>query len=167
MSDASDPEADGLLSVRRANLAIAGERAAVTGLLAEYAATLHAPLAADAVEIVERLQADGRSLVWLAWQGERACGFAVCFRLFSTFSGQPTLNIHDLATAGDCRGRGVGTLLVNAIVQEAEALGCGKVTLEVREDNPAAERLYRRLGFGDPDGMPTRFLCRKLDRGAP
>lgn len=150
------------VSVRSADLESSAERAALAGVLSEYAAALGTTLAMPAESVVDRLREDGRALVWLAWDGDRPCGMAVCFRLFSTFSGRPFLNIHDLAVTSACRGRGVGTQLLAAIAQAAAAIGASKLTLEVREDNPAAERLYRRCGFGDPDGVPTKFLSRSV-----
>lgn len=158
----ADSPASPPIAVRPADLTRAADRAAVAELLAEYAAALGSSLAEPAEIVVRRLVDDGRALVWLAWDSDRPCGLAVCFRLFSTFTARPTLNIHDLAVAGSHRGRGVGTQLIAVIVQAATTLGCSKVTLEVRSDNPAAERLYRRLGFVDPDGVPTRFLARSL-----
>ncbi|PKQ31545.1 MAG: ribosomal-protein-alanine N-acetyltransferase [Actinobacteria bacterium HGW-Actinobacteria-2] len=45
------------------------------------------------------------------------------------------------------RGRGVGSSLVRAGLEWAEALGANRMLLEVRTDNLAAVALYRRLGF--------------------
>jgi ribosomal protein S18 acetylase RimI-like enzyme len=53
--------------------------------------------------------------------------------------------------------------LIEAVEARARALGCGKVTLEVREDNVSAHRLYQRLGFGDGGrGAATLFLSKKV-----
>jgi ribosomal protein S18 acetylase RimI-like enzyme len=45
-------------------------------------------------------------------------------------------------------------------------LGCCKLTLEVREDNDRAQRLYRKCGFGDRPGEHGRvrnwFLQKRL-----
>jgi len=54
-----------------------------------------------------------------------------------------------LAVDPGSRGRGVGTLLVGALVDEAVARGAAAVTLEVAEANAAARRVYRRHGFRD------------------
>lgn len=44
------------------------------------------------------------------------------------------------------RGRGIGTALLDALIQQAEEDGCGALSLSVEEDN-AALRLYERAGF--------------------
>ena len=46
------------------------------------------------------------------------------------------------------RGRGVGAALLGALLDEAARRGCTDVFLEVRADNPRAQRLYERFGFG-------------------
>ena len=104
--------------------------------------------------------ARGAAAVLLALQGGEAVGIAVCFVAYSTFRARPLLNLHDLAVRSGMRGAGVGQALLAAVAAKARALGCCKVTLEVREDNAAARRLYERTGFVDtaPGGSRTRTL---------
>lgn len=87
-------------------------------------------------------------------------GVAICFMGYSTFGAKPLVNVHDLSVAPWARGQGAGKALLDAVARHARSLGCGKVTLEVRDDNPAA-RLYRREGFTDGDA-PMRFLTKTL-----
>lgn len=98
----------------------------------------------------------------LAFEGENAVGIAVCVGGFSTFAGQPLINVHDLAVMPTHRSRGIGTRLLDAVTERAHQTGCCKVTLEVRVSNSNARRLYERLGFSDSGGQPTQFLERKL-----
>lgn len=56
-------------------------------------------------------------------------------------------HINNLAVLPTLRGRGLGTQLLAAITREAAHLGAGLVTLEVRESNLPARRLYERAGF--------------------
>jgi ribosomal protein S18 acetylase RimI-like enzyme len=104
--------------------------------------------------------ARGVATVLLALRGGEAVGIAVCFIGYSTFRARPLLNLHDLAVRPGARGEGVGRVLLAAVAAKAHSLGCCKVTLEVREDNSAARRLYERTGFLDtgPGGSRTRTL---------
>jgi len=112
--------------------------------------------------MVPGLKSTPGAFVLLAWVGVVPVGAAVCFRGFSTFAGRPLINVHDLSVLQEYRGKGYGKKLLTAVETLAREQGCGKVTLEVRELNPLAERLYRRLGYGDPSGFATRFLDKPL-----
>jgi [ribosomal protein S18]-alanine N-acetyltransferase len=52
-----------------------------------------------------------------------------------------------LAVAADRWGRGIGSALLEALLDEAARRGCTEVFLEVRTDNARAQRLYRRHDF--------------------
>lgn len=113
-------------------------------------------------QMVAGLKATPGAFVLLARRRDQAVGAAVCFCGFSTFAGRPLVNVHDLSVLQEYRGQGIGTRLLQAVEEYARSRGCCKVTLEVREINPLAERLYRRLGYGDPSGYATRFLDKPL-----
>jgi ribosomal protein S18 acetylase RimI-like enzyme len=93
--------------------------------------------------------------------GGEAVGIANCFLGFSTFAAKPLINIHDLAVVPQARREGVGRKLLDSVAAKAKALGCCAVTLEVRDDNPAAQKLYKNYGFHDHD-LPHRFWKLKL-----
>lgn len=76
----------------------------------------------------------------------KTAGVANCVVGFSTFAAKPLVNIHDLSVLPAFRNQGIGKKLMLEVEKKARALGCGKLTLEVRLDNPA-EKLYRSLGF--------------------
>ena len=83
----------------------------------------------------------------LARDGGAAVGFATCFLGYSTFRARPLLNIHDIAVLPEWRGRAVARNLLAAVEDLGLELGCCKITLEVREDNPRARRIYEHAGF--------------------
>ncbi len=71
-------------------------------------------------------------------------------------------DIQTIAVAEGARRRGLGRTLVLTLVGEAVRRGAEEVFLEVRADNPGAQRLYRSLGFEElavrsryyqPDGV--------------
>jgi ribosomal protein S18 acetylase RimI-like enzyme len=89
-------------------------------------------------------------------------GLALCLPSFSSFLALPILNIHDIAVAPGHRRQGVGQTLLLAAEEEARRRGCGKVTLEVREDNEIAKGAYLRAGF-QPTTPQTLFWGRDLE----
>lgn len=52
-----------------------------------------------------------------------------------------------ICVAATARGQGVGTLLLDAICQEAQTRGFHAVRLDVVDANPRARALYERVGF--------------------
>lgn len=57
-------------------------------------------------------------------------------------------------TSREWRGRGLASQIVTSCVQWLTAQGCSRVQLHA---SPAAENLYRRLGFGD-SSFPNLWL---------
>jgi len=73
--------------------------------------------------------------------------------------------VHDLAVLPTARGQGIGRALLAAVEERARERGCGKLTLEVLDDNHRARTLYASFGFADYAlGSPgaTRFLTKTL-----
>lgn len=52
-----------------------------------------------------------------------------------------------LSVAPGRQGQGIGSLLLGALIEEADSRGFERVGLLVNQENPAALRLYERLGF--------------------
>jgi len=57
------------------------------------------------------------------------------------------LQIDQLAVGAAARGQGIGTRLIEAAAAIAREEGYARLTLDVIDTNPAARRLYERLGF--------------------
>ena len=116
------------------------------------------PLAAATLDrLISGLKDHPTTMIFLAYMTGKAVGIATCFRGFSTFLARPLVNIHDLAVLPEHRGHGIGQQLLTAVELKARQLGCGKVTLEVQENNVRARRVYAAAGFaqavyGDPTG---------------
>ncbi|RKT47297.1 GNAT family N-acetyltransferase [Thiocapsa rosea] len=161
-------------SIRPADLDRSDDAHAVVTLLNAYARDAMGAGESLPEDVTQRLVPALRRvqdhLVLLARDGEDAVGLAICFQGFSTFRARPLLNIHDLAVLPSHRGRGIATALLAAIEAEARRRGCCKLTLEVREDNPRAEALYRALGFGAGSAgecsVQYRFIEKRLGSSA-
>ena len=57
------------------------------------------------------------------------------------------LHINNLAVAPALRRKGIGSMLLRAVLNEGARLGARRATLEVRRSNEAARYLYERFGF--------------------
>ena len=55
--------------------------------------------------------------------------------------------IDNIAVFSNFRGLGVATTLLNHLISVSEEENCDLVTLEVRESNTIARKLYEKLGF--------------------
>jgi ribosomal protein S18 acetylase RimI-like enzyme len=139
------------VSVVHADFRVPAHGDGLVRILDEYARLPHIAgrgLPDDVREnLVDRLAATSGKQILLAIDEGRVVGIAVCFEAFSTFAGRPLLNIHDLAVTVEYRGRGVGTMLLDAVAERARELSCCRVTLEVDTENPGAKKLYERSGF--------------------
>jgi GNAT superfamily N-acetyltransferase len=101
---------------------------------------------------------------WLAWQGNQPIGLLNAFKGYSTFKGQPLMNVHDIAVHPDYRGQGVGRALLSALEQYALTINCCKITLEVLVGNLPARQAYIKSGFEDytlDPAMGTAYFMQK------
>jgi len=72
------------------------------------------------------------------------------------------IHINNLAILPELRCRGLGSLLIEAIITEAGRLGAEMLTLEVRQSNEAARRLYERAGFFQ-DGVRKSYYTNPVE----
>lgn len=56
-------------------------------------------------------------------------------------------HITNIAVHPEFRGNGIGSLLVEGLIEEAKKAGITQLTLEVRKSNLVAQKLYRKYGF--------------------
>jgi ribosomal-protein-alanine N-acetyltransferase len=110
------------------------------GVLALEEASFHNPTTREWYE-GELKRPDVCFVYLLRTPGHHAAGFCA----FWLVAGQAHIN--NLAILPELRGRGLGTQLLAAIVDEAAHLGATILTLEVRASNEAALRLYAKAGF--------------------
>lgn len=96
------------------------------------------------------------SIVLLAKYKNDIAGMIVGFKGFSTFKAQNLVNVHDLIVNRRYRGKGIGKRLLLAIADLAKKENCCRLTLEVRNDNCNAKRLYTSVGF-KPCDNPMEF----------
>ncbi|HEV2965974.1 MAG TPA: GNAT family N-acetyltransferase [Chthoniobacterales bacterium] len=84
--------------------------------------------------------------VLLAFENDRAVGFAVFFHNFSTWLGRPGLYLEDLFVRPEDRGKGYGRALLVCLAKIARERDCGRMEWAVLDWNEPAINFYRKLG---------------------
>jgi ribosomal-protein-alanine N-acetyltransferase len=116
----------------------------------------------------EFAQPDSRRLYLVAEAANTLVGYAGMM-----FTGGSQADVVTLAVNPARWGRGTGTALLTALVDEAVKRGYEEVLLEVREDNPRARQLYLRHGFTEvgirrgyyqPSGVDAVVMRKELAR---
>lgn len=102
--------------------------------------------------------ADGVSAVDLSWASLRshlsrlgAIRAVAVLALLARSSSRDVLVLDGICVAGNQRGKGIGTALLDAAGVRARELRRRAIRLSVVDTNPRAEALYRRLGFAAVD----------------
>jgi GNAT superfamily N-acetyltransferase len=89
----------------------------------------------------------GANPVWWAFVAEDANkivqGFALCYIRYSTWKGQ-TLYLEDLLVTEAMRGKGIGKLLFDRVIQDAKEKGFKRMTWQVLEWNEPAINFYKK-----------------------
>ncbi|MGL5479674.1 MAG: ribosomal protein S18-alanine N-acetyltransferase, partial [Clostridium sp.] len=64
--------------------------------------------------------------------------------------------ITNVSVSKDFRGQGIGFKIINELLKTLSSKGSKEVTLEVRESNLAAQKLYEKCGFKN-EGIRKNF----------
>jgi ribosomal protein S18 acetylase RimI-like enzyme len=113
----------------------------------------------SAKQLIEGLKNHCNKLCLLAESEGKFVGLVNCFISFGTFAAKPFINVHDVVVLKTQRGKGIGRIMLEEVAKKAKAMGCSKITLEVREDNAGAKHLYNKLGYND--GFPPMHFWTK------
>lgn len=108
--------------------------------------------------LAERLARDESVIFYAQDESGQALGLVQLYPSFSSIDAHRTWLLSDLFTAPQARGRGVGTLLMNAAREFALATGAKGLVLETATDNHTAQRLYESLGYVRDLGYYTYCL---------
>lgn len=72
-------------------------------------------------------------------------GIALVYTRYSTWKGE-VLHLEDLIVSERCRGKGLGTLLLDTVVMHSKQLGVKRVCWEVLDWNEPAIKFYESKG---------------------
>ena len=97
--------------------------------------------------------ASPRATILVATASHGLCGAAIVF----FHRGHDIARLYSLAVAPEARGQGVGERLLAAAERDAARRGSRRMRLEVRRDNPGAQRLYAQRGFRVFDERPRYY----------
>ena len=105
----------------------------------------------DAVEVsVSDLEKDGfgthPKFICFVLEVENTIeGIALVYPRYSTWKGE-VLHLEDLIVSEKCRGKGLGTQLLDAVVKHAKQIGVKRVSWEVLDWNDPAIEFYESKG---------------------
>jgi GNAT superfamily N-acetyltransferase len=151
------PAGHGAPAIRRASLA---DLDAAARLFEGYQGFYHRvhPEGAVRAFLAQRLER-GDSVVLLAWQDDRAVGFAQLYPSFASLSLAPSWILNDLYVEPSARKGGIARALMEAVRQLAQSNGAAEVFLQTAHDNAPARALYESLGYARDD----HYLVYALD----
>ncbi len=96
----------------------------------------------------------GENPVWWAFVAEEdgaILGFALYYVRYSTWKGQ-RMYLEDIIVTEEARGKGIGKLLFDTLIEEAKQKQFKGITWQVLEWNEPAINFYKKLGAGfDPE----------------
>ncbi|TQS73675.1 GNAT family N-acetyltransferase [Rhodobacteraceae bacterium] len=84
------------------------------------------------------------------------------FGTFRPFDGFDLSVEHSIYAHPSARGRGIGTVLLQALIARAQKMGMHQMVAAISADNPGSIRLHERLGFTQTGQMPE--IGRKFGR---
>ena len=105
-------------------------------------------------EFIERHQGEGKILL-SAWDSDAIVG--LCGAARKENEQQRHIAVLGISVAKSHRGSGIGTQLLQSLIDWARETGVRRLSLEMIEGNPA-ERLYERMGF-EHEGIQRQAHC--------
>ena len=105
---------------------------------------------------LEEMSEPGHAVLVAEVEG-RIVGF-VTLSASRHWAGETDASIGELVVAHEAEGMGIGTALVEAVVEHAKAEGYARISVSTGAANERARRLYGRLGFEDEDVSLSRPL---------
>lgn len=114
--------------------------------LAAFEQLLHEVIADEETLLQSLFQDPKGPEVLIAEENGKPVGFVLFFHNFSTFLGRKGIYIEDLYISPECRGKGYGEKILQAIFRLAKERNCGRVEWWVLDWNERAINFYKKIG---------------------
>ena len=110
------------------------------------------------------LLSDERASVLVAEQDGQVVGMCTGQMVISTAEGGLSVLVEDMVISPQHRGKGIGSLLMEALAEWAASRGATRMQLLADKNNPPALAFYDRIGWG-----ATALIClrRHFEPGNP
>ena len=93
--------------------------------------------------------AEGIRICYKEKEGGLEIARTYLYLLYNDLHGEPFGFMEDVYVDESFRGRGIGSLLVEKVIEEARSRGCYKLICTSRHTKPDVHELYKKLGFTD------------------
>lgn len=103
---------------------------------------------------LRQLIGSDRGLLLVAEKGGRVIGMCSGQTVISTAEGGPALLVEDVVVAADCRGKGIGTMLLQHLTEWAGGQGISRLQLLADRTNSEALGFYEKQGW-----QTTQLIC--------
>ena len=113
----------------------------------------------EALEAILHDRSRGR--IFVAREGGKVVGMASLLYTISTAEGGKAALFEDFIVQPEYRGQGIGTRLLEYVIQQARAEGVLRITLLTDLKNDNAQDLYRKLGFVNSSMQAMRLKLQK------
>lgn len=145
---------------RRPRLAARTEDfAAAAGLQVDFSNEydVSVPPADELAEHLSRLSEQGDTRVWLI--GEPPLGHAIVRVRTQSMVDKPEGYLSEFYVRPDKRAQGIGSILLQAIIDDLRALGATYMDLATGEDDASARAIYEKFGFDCHEGRGSGPLA--------
>lgn len=91
----------------------------------------------------------GKGIKFFIEVDRKEVGRAFLYILHNDLHEKPLGFLEDVYVNENLRGQGIGTKLLDKVINEARANGCYKIVATSRHSRPEVHKLYERIGFKD------------------
>lgn len=120
---------------------------AISPLFEAYRSFFAGAAEADGARFLEQRLAGEESVVFAAWQGDRAVGFIQLYPLWSSWYCRRIWFLSDLYVEQSARRHGIGADLVRCVISFANETGASSIMVELPRPEPQLTAFYGKLGF--------------------